>query len=98
MTGVQTCALPIFSRDSIKSHENFRSKQDFPFELISDHEENLSNAFDVIKNKNMYGKQVRGIERSTFLFDGNGILKRAWRKLSIKGHASEVLEAVRALD
>lgn len=86
------------SRDSIKSHENFRSKQDFPFELISDHEENLSNAFDVIKNKNMYGKQVRGIERSTFLFDGNGILKRAWRKLSIKGHATEVLEAVRALD
>ena len=85
------------SRDSIKSHENFRLKQDFPFDLISDPEETLCRAFDVIKMKNMYGKQVEGIERSTFLFD-RGRLVRAWRKVSVKGHAAEVLQCLQDLD
>ena len=84
------------SRDSLKSHENFRLKQNFPFDLISDPEETLCRAFDVIKMKNMYGKQVQGIERSTFLFD-RGRLVRAWRKVSVKGHAAEVLQCLQAL-
>lgn len=85
------------SRDSLKSHENFRAKQGFPFELISDPEEVLCRIFDVIKLKNMYGKQVQGIERSTFLFDRSGRLAKVWRKVSVKNHAEEVLEASRAL-
>lgn len=85
------------SRDSLKSHENFKAKQGFPFELIADPEEQICQLFDVIKLKNMYGKQVRGIERSTFLIDQQGILRQAWRKVSVKGHVAEVLAAVQAL-
>ncbi len=85
------------SRDSIKSHEKFREKQQFPFELISEHEEKLCALFDVIKMKNMYGKQVRGIERSTFLIDKNGNLAKEWRKVKVDGHVEEVLEAAKEL-
>ena len=85
------------SRDSIKSHENFKAKQDFPFELLSDKEETLCQLFDVIKEKNMYGRKVMGIERSTFLIDTKGVLRREWRKVKVKGHVDEVLEAVREL-
>jgi len=85
------------SRDGIKSHENFKAKQEFPFELLSDKEETLCSQFDVIKQKNMYGKQVMGIERSTFLIDKTGVLRREWRGVKVKGHVDEVLEAVEAL-
>jgi len=85
------------SRDSLKSHAGFREKQALPFELISDGDEKLCGLFDVIKMKNMYGKQVRGIERSTFLFDRDGKLAREWRKVKVDGHAQEVLDAVKAL-
>jgi thioredoxin-dependent peroxiredoxin len=85
------------SRDSLKSHENFRCKQEFPFDLISDTDETLCLLFDVIKMKNMYGKQVRGIERSTFLIDPQGILVREWRKVSVKGHCGQVLLAIKEL-
>ncbi len=86
------------SRDSLKSHENFKTKQAFPFELISDKEEILCTLFDVIKLKNMYGKQVRGIERSTFLIDVNGVLRQQWRKVKVDGHVDEVLTAAEALN
>ena len=85
------------SRDSLKSHENFKAKQNFPFELISDSEEHLCQLFDVIKMKSMYGKQVRGIERSTFLIDAKGVLKHEWRKVSVKGHVEEVLNTLKSL-
>ncbi|HEX9802477.1 MAG TPA: peroxiredoxin [Gammaproteobacteria bacterium] len=85
------------SRDGIKSHENFKAKQDFPFELLSDSEETLCRLFDVIKEKNMYGRKVMGIERSTFLIDADGVLRREWRKVKVKGHVDEVLEAVKEL-
>jgi peroxiredoxin Q/BCP len=85
------------SRDSIKSHENFKAKQAFPFELMSDTEETLCRLFDVIKEKNMYGKKVMGIERSTFLIDEKGILRQEWRKVKVAGHVEEVLTAVKAL-
>lgn len=85
------------SRDSIKSHENFKAKQGFPFELISDQEETLCQLFDVIREKNMYGKKVMGVERSTFLIDAKGVLRQEWRKVKAAGHAAEVLEAVKAL-
>ena len=85
------------SRDSIKSHEGFKAKMEFPFELISDADEALCEAFDVIRMKNMYGKQVRGIERSTFLIGPDGTLVREWRKVKVDGHAAEVLAAVKAL-
>ena len=85
------------SRDSLKSHENFKCKQEFPFELISDTDENLCNAFDVIKMKNMYGKQVRGIERSTFLIGPAGDIVKEWRKVSVKGHCEQVLQALKEL-
>jgi peroxiredoxin Q/BCP len=85
------------SRDSIKSHENFKAKQDFPFELLSDKEETLCRLFDVIKEKNMYGKKVMGIERSTFLIDEKGVLRQEWRKVKVAGHVEEVLAAVKAL-
>ena len=85
------------SRDSIKSHLGFKTKYELPFELLSDADENLCSQFDVIKMKNMYGKQVRGIERSTFLFDKDGELVREWRKVKVDGHAEEVLDAVKAL-
>jgi peroxiredoxin Q/BCP len=85
------------SRDSLKSHENFRDKMAFPFELIADTDEKLCTQFGVIKMKNMYGKKVRGIERSTFLIDGAGKLIREWRGVRVPGHVDEVLEAVKAL-
>ena len=86
------------SRDSIKSHENFKAKQGFQFDLLSDKDETLCKLFDVIKMKNMYGKQVRGIERSTFLIDSNAKLKKEWRKLKVDGHVDEVLAAVKELN
>jgi peroxiredoxin Q/BCP len=85
------------SRDSLKSHEGFKAKMGFPFELISDPDEKLCAQFGVMKMKNMYGKQVRGIERSTFLIDGNGAVVREWRGVKVPGHAAEVLAAVAAL-
>ena len=85
------------SRDSIRSHENFKAKQKFPFELLADEDETLCKMFDVIKMKNMYGKQVRGIERSTFLIDAKGVLRREWRKVKVDGHVDEVLAAVKEL-
>jgi len=94
----QSCVILGASRDSLKRQENFKAKQEFPFELISDSDEELCNLFDVIKMKNMYGKQVMGIERSTFLIDHDGKLYQEWRKVKVKGHADEVLEAVKALN
>ncbi len=85
------------SRDGLKSHENFKAKQGFPFELLSDKDETLCGQFDVIKQKNMYGKQVMGVERSTFLIDKAGVLRKEWRGVKVKGHVDEVLEAVKAL-
>jgi len=85
------------SRDSLKSHENFKCKQEFPFELLSDPDEALCTLFDVIRMKNMYGKQVRGIERSTFLIDPNGTLVAEWRKVAVKGHAAAVLAKIKEL-
>ncbi len=85
------------SRDSMKSHESFKAKMGFPFDLLSDTDETLCSQFDVVKMKNMYGKQVRGIERSTFLIDGDGKLVREWRKVKVEGHVQEVLDAVKAL-
>ena len=84
------------SRDSIKSHQNFITKQELPFTLISDPDETLCTLFDVMKMKNMYGKQVRGVERSTFLIDPNGILVQEWRGLKVPGHVEAVLQAVTA--
>ena len=85
------------SRDSLKSHENFKAKMEFPFELISDADEKLCAQFGVIKMKNMYGKKVRGIERSTFVLDGRGVLAREWRGLKVPGHVEEVLSFVKTL-
>ncbi|HET9340738.1 MAG TPA: peroxiredoxin [Casimicrobiaceae bacterium] len=85
------------SRDSIKSHQGFAAKMGFPFPLLSDPDEKLCQAFDVIRMKNMYGKKVRGIERSTFLIDAEGKLAREWRGVKVPGHAHEVLDAVNAL-
>ncbi|MBM4208259.1 MAG: peroxiredoxin [Gammaproteobacteria bacterium] len=85
------------SRDSLKSHINFKTKQQFPFELIADTDEALCRHYQVIKMKNMYGKQVLGIERSTFLIDPNGELVREWRKVSVKGHWQEVLQDLQDL-
>lgn len=86
------------SRDSLKAHENFKAKQEFPFELLSDKEETVCKLFDVIKMKNMYGKKVRGIERSTFLIDDKGKLRQEWRKIKVDGHVEEVLDAVKQLN
>jgi thioredoxin-dependent peroxiredoxin len=85
------------SRDSCASHQKFRTKEKFPFELLSDADEKLCQLFDVIKEKNMYGKKVFGIERSTFLIDSKGVLAKEWRKVKVDGHAAEVLEAAAAL-
>ena len=85
------------SRDSLKSHENFKEKQSFNFDLLSDADEKLCTQFDVIKEKNMYGKKVMGIERSTFLIDEKGVLRNEWRKVKVDGHVEEVLEAVKSL-
>jgi peroxiredoxin Q/BCP len=85
------------SRDSLKSHEGFKAKMKFPFELISDPDEVLCKEFDVVKMKNMYGKKVRGIERSTFVIDGAGRLARAWRGVKVPNHVDEVLSFVQSL-
>jgi len=85
------------SRDSVKSHDNFITKHGFPFALLSDADETLCQAFDVIKEKSLYGRKYMGVERSTFLFDAKGKLVREWRGVKVKNHAAEVLEAVRAL-
>ncbi|MBB4732946.1 peroxiredoxin [Xanthomonas arboricola] len=84
------------SRDSVKSHDNFCAKQGFTFPLVSDGDEALCRAFDVIKEKNMYGKQVLGIERSTFLLSPEGVVVQAWRKIKVAGHADAVLAALKA--
>ena len=85
------------SRDSLKSHENFKTKQAFPFELGSDADEAVCNLFGVIKQKMMYGKQCRGIERSTFVIDGQGVLRREWRGVKVTGHVEEVLAFAQSL-
>lgn len=85
------------SRDSLRSHENFKAKFSFPFELLSDSEEQACSLFDVIKMKNMYGKQVRGIQRSTFVIDKRGVLVREWRAVKVDGHVREVLDFVKTL-
>ena len=85
------------SRDSLKSHDSFKAKMGFPFELISDPDEKLCEGFGVMKMKNMYGKQVRGIERSTFVIDGEGRLRREWRGLKVPGHVDDVLAFVQSL-
>jgi peroxiredoxin Q/BCP len=85
------------SRDTLKSHDNFRQKLELPFELVADTEEVLCQLFGVMKMKNMYGKQVRGVERSTFLFDANGKLAKEWRGIKVTGHVDEVLKAAQAL-
>ena len=86
------------SRDGMKSHENFKCKQAFPFELISDKDEALCQLFDVIKLKKLYGKEYLGIDRSTFLIDANGVLRREWRGVKVPGHVEEVLAAAEALN
>jgi peroxiredoxin Q/BCP len=85
------------SRDTLKSHAKFREKMGFPFELISDEDEGICKAFDVIKMKNMYGRKVRGIERSTFVVDSKGVIRREWRGVRVPGHAEEVLEFIKTL-
>ncbi|GLU34676.1 peroxiredoxin [Trinickia caryophylli] len=85
------------SRDSIRSHENFKAKLELPFPLLSDGDEQLCALFDVIKMKKMYGKEVRGIERSTFLIDASGVLRREWRGVKVPGHVDEILQAVQGL-
>jgi peroxiredoxin Q/BCP len=85
------------SRDSLKSHENFKAKMGFPFELISDGDEKLCKQFGVMKMKNMYGRKVRGVERSTFVIDAAGTLVREWRGVKVAGHAQEVLDFVATL-
>lgn len=85
------------SRDSLKSHENFKAKFTFPFELLADTEELACSIFGVMKMKNMYGKQVRGIERSTFIIDKNGILVKEWRGVKVDGHVTEVLNFIQTL-
>jgi peroxiredoxin Q/BCP len=85
------------SRESIKSHENFKSKQDFPFELLSDPDEEVCKAFDVMKLKSMYGREYIGVDRSTFLVNSAGKIIKEWRGVKVKGHALEVLNAVKEL-
>ncbi|SDI29562.1 peroxiredoxin Q/BCP [Pseudomonas flavescens] len=86
------------SRDSLKTHENFKAKQGFPFELISDKDESVCQLFDVIKLKKLYGKEYLGVDRSTFLIDKNGVLRREWRGVKVPGHVDEVLAAAQALN
>ncbi len=92
------CEVIGISRDSLKSHENFTAKFALPFTLLSDADETVCKQFGVIKLKNMYGKQVRGIERSTFVFDKGGVLRREWRSLKADGHAQEVLDFIKTLN
>ncbi len=93
----QSCVVIGVSRDSLKAHENFSKKLELPFPLIADTDEVVCNTYDVIKMKQMYGKQVRGIERSTFLIDARGKLVQAWRGVKVPGHAQEVLQAACSL-
>ena len=93
----QSCAILGASRDKLKAQDNFKAKQGFPFDLISDPEETLCATFGVMKMKNMYGRKVRGIERSTFLIDADGVLRAEWRGVKVKGHVEQVLEAVKSL-
>lgn len=86
------------SRDSLASHEKFRDKQSFPFDLVSDPDETLCRRFDVIQEKTLYGRKFMGVVRSTFLIDSAGKLRNEWRGVKVKGHAAEVLEAVKALN
>ncbi|MBM3393290.1 MAG: peroxiredoxin [Betaproteobacteria bacterium] len=90
------CDIIGVSRDSLRSHESFKAKMSFPFELLSDEDERVCQMFGVIKMKNMYGKQVRGIERSTFLIDGRHAVRREWRGVKVAGHAAQVLDAARS--
>ena len=96
-TAANTSILGV-SRDTLRVHENFKAKHGFPFELISDGEENLCKQFDVIKLKKLYGKEHLGIERSTFLIDQAGVLRHEWRKVKVAGHAAQVLAAAQALN
>jgi thioredoxin-dependent peroxiredoxin len=91
------CEIYGISRDSVKTHEGFKAKMKFPFELLSDADEAVCEQFGVMKLKNMYGKKVRGIERSTFVLDGKGVLAREWRGVKVPGHVQEVLTFVKAL-
>ena len=91
------CSVFGISRDTLKSHESFKEKMSFPFELLSDTEEIACKTFNVMKMKNMYGKQVRGIERSTFVIDQHGVLRKEWRGVKVPGHAQEVLTFVTSL-
>jgi peroxiredoxin Q/BCP len=93
-TGVTVFGI---SRDSIASHQKFRDKMGFPFALLSDPDEEACRLFDVIREKNMYGRKVMGIERSTFLIDAKGVLRQEWRRVKVEGHAQEVLAAAQAL-
>ena len=86
------------SRDSLKSHENFKGKQEFPFELISDKDEAVCQLFDVIKLKKLYGKEYLGVDRSTFLIDKDGVLRQEWRGVKVPGHVDAVLAAAQALN
>lgn len=95
-TAANTVILGV-SRDTLRVHENFKAKHNFPFELISDTQETLCKQFDVIKLKKLYGKEHLGIERSTFLIDTAGVLRQEWRKVKVAGHAAEVLAAAQAL-
>ena len=91
------CAIYGVSRDSLKSHENFKEKMSFPFDLLSDPDENACEMFGVMKMKNMYGKQVRGIERSTFVVDKDGYLRKEWRGVKVPEHGQAVLDFLKTL-
>jgi thioredoxin-dependent peroxiredoxin len=93
---IKTVILGV-SRDTVASHEKFRAKYNFPFDLLSDSDEKACSIFDVIKEKNMYGRKVMGIERSTFLIDATGKLRKEWRKVKVKGHVDDVLAAAKEL-
>jgi thioredoxin-dependent peroxiredoxin len=85
------------SRDSVKAHENFKARQNFPFALLADVDETLCKQFDVIREKTLYGRKFMGVERSTFLIDAKGVLRKEWRKVLVKGHVEEVLQAAKSL-
>lgn len=91
------CAVYGVSRDSIRSHESFKARMNFPFELLSDPDETACKLYNVIRMKNLYGRKVRGIERSTFAIDARGIVRREWRGVKVPDHAREVLEFVKTL-
>jgi peroxiredoxin Q/BCP len=91
------CEIFGISRDSIRSHEGFKQKMSFPFDLLSDEDERVCEMFGVMKMKNMYGKQVRGVERSTFVIDANGVLRKEWRGVKVPEHAQAVLDVVNTL-